>query len=435
MKDMFISHSSENEKNANEICTILEKQGLHCWIAPRDIQVGKDYGSEIIKGIEECKVVLLVLTRASNESQHVLREIERAVNHKKTIIVYEQEEVALSKSLEYFLASTQWFKPKTKDDVKELVDSIRNIKGKKEEQEEPEECKGKTGRKRAWLYGAVAAAVVLLVLACMKLQPHHQTQIAVGDTFTFGSVDLTGADKEELSWIVLEVDEDAGNALCIAENIVAFQSYDGAESGWRGKIDELYYHEDELNEYSDEQLRQFWGSSDWTTSNIRSWLNSNEAIVSYEGMAPTEDTTSLYENGYETRTGFLYTFTQEEQDALVPRSVESTLEDKVFLLSKEEVEKYLINQNISLSAIPTESAVFTEGTGIYQSYCEEGSLTAYWGLRSTGDIPACTIVFAGTGMGKQENFHSDYACSSLMGVRPAIVLPLTYVEELEAEER
>ena len=140
-------------------------------------------------------------------------------------------------------------------------------------------------------------------------------QIAVGDTFTFGSVDLTGADKEELSWIVLEVDEDAGNAICIAENIVAFQPYDGAESGWRGKIDELYYHEDELNEYSDEQLRQFWGSSDWATSNIRSWLNSNEAIVSYEGMAPTEDTTSLYENGYETRTGFLYTVTQEEQDA------------------------------------------------------------------------------------------------------------------------
>ena len=158
MKDIFISHSSENEKSANEICTVLEKQGLHCWIAPRDIQVGKDYGSEIIKGIEECKVVLLVLTRASNESQHVLREIERAVNHKKTIIVYEQEEVALSKSLEYFLASTQWFKPKTKDDVKELVDSIRNIKGKKEEQEEPEECKGKTGRKREWLYGAVAVA-------------------------------------------------------------------------------------------------------------------------------------------------------------------------------------------------------------------------------------------------------------------------------------
>ena len=432
MKDVFISHSTENAKIAHDLCDAIEKEGLSCWIAPRDIEVGKDYGSEIIKGIEECKIFLLCLSHASNESQHVLREVERAVNHKNVIVVYQYEEVELSKSLENFLASTQWFIPKSKTDINELVDIIKKLKEKEDDKAEEKEG---PKRKKTWIYGVVAAAVavLLIALALFLLKPKQEPiQVAVGDTFTFGSVDLSGAGAEPLDWIVLDVNEETDTALCIAEKIVAFQPYDGAESGWRGRIGDLFCYESDLEEYSDEQLVQFWGSSDWETSNIRSWLNSGDAIVSYEGMAPILDSTTLYENNYETRTGFLYTFTEEEQNALVPTTIitESEsgqmkeTEDKVFLLSKEEAEKYLVDQNIVLAAVPTESAALLEGTGIYQYYCEEGSITTFWGLRSYGEIGACTILCAGTGMGKTESFHSEYACASLMGVRPAIVLPL-----------
>ncbi len=41
--DIFISYSSKDKKIAFALCHFLEKNGLHCWIAPRNIRVGKDY--------------------------------------------------------------------------------------------------------------------------------------------------------------------------------------------------------------------------------------------------------------------------------------------------------------------------------------------------------------------------------------------------------
>ena len=47
MVDIFISYSSKDEQIANEICAFFEKEGVNCWIAPRNIEVGKEYGGEI----------------------------------------------------------------------------------------------------------------------------------------------------------------------------------------------------------------------------------------------------------------------------------------------------------------------------------------------------------------------------------------------------
>ena len=77
MADIFISYSSKDETVANGLCSQFEKEGLSCWIAPRNIEVGQEYGGEIIKGIEESKVFFLCLSGASNESQHVLRDVGR----------------------------------------------------------------------------------------------------------------------------------------------------------------------------------------------------------------------------------------------------------------------------------------------------------------------------------------------------------------------
>ena len=127
MADIFISYSSNDEHIANKLCEFFEKEKLSCWIAPRNIEVGKEYGGEIIKGIEESKVFFLCLTKSSNESQHVLREVERAVNRKMPIVVYQQEETTLSKSMEYFLASTQWFIPGKDNDLEKLIWTVESI--------------------------------------------------------------------------------------------------------------------------------------------------------------------------------------------------------------------------------------------------------------------------------------------------------------------
>ena len=433
MADIFISYSSKDERIANEICVAFENEGINCWIAPRNIQVGKEYGGEIIKGIEGCKVFFLCLSKSSNESQHVLREVERAVNRKMPIIVYQHEETVLSKSLEYFLASTQWFVPNENNDMDELLQIVKKLRGKNCNEEKTASVMTESTvtkkKSRKWLWSIAGVAVVLLIVGLMFFLKREEKEIVVGDVFTYGSMDLTGNSPEVLNWLVLDVNEEEETVLCIAENVVAFFPYDGAESGMRAQDGDDYFNQEKLSDYTDEQLVNFWGSSDWETANIRSWLNSDAAIVEYAGAKPTEDAASLYENGYESEAGFLYAFSEDEKNQLVLTDIE-TSQDRVFLLSKEEVEKYLIDQNLVLSAVPTENAVLLEGTGIYQDYYAQGERATYWGLRTQGDN-VCSILCVGTGLGESEIFHSEYACSSLMGVRPAIVLPLEYVQTLE----
>jgi len=106
--DVFISHSSKDADHANAICTALERDRIRCWIAPRDITAGDDWSGAIIDAIDRSKVLLLVFTKDSNDSDQVRHEVERAINNGRMILVFRLDDVPYSKSLEYFLSSRQW---------------------------------------------------------------------------------------------------------------------------------------------------------------------------------------------------------------------------------------------------------------------------------------------------------------------------------------
>ena len=106
--DVFISHSSKDKTVADATCACLESRGLRCWIAPRDILAGAEWGASIIAGIKGAKAMVLILSSHSNISPQVLREIERAVNRGVPVLPLRIEDVVLSDSLEYFLSSSHW---------------------------------------------------------------------------------------------------------------------------------------------------------------------------------------------------------------------------------------------------------------------------------------------------------------------------------------
>ena len=58
--DIFISYSTKDKQTADAICHVLEQNNLKCWIAPRNIVSGKNYAKEIMDGLKEAKVVVLV---------------------------------------------------------------------------------------------------------------------------------------------------------------------------------------------------------------------------------------------------------------------------------------------------------------------------------------------------------------------------------------
>jgi len=106
--DVFISYSSENKIIADAVCSFLEREKIRCWISPRDIIPGSNYGKSIIKAIEGARIMVIVFTSDANKSPQVMREVERAVNRGITIIPLRVEDISPSKDMEYYIASCHW---------------------------------------------------------------------------------------------------------------------------------------------------------------------------------------------------------------------------------------------------------------------------------------------------------------------------------------
>ncbi|THB65812.1 MAG: DUF4384 domain-containing protein [Desulfovibrio sp.] len=105
---IFISHSSQDKAVADAVCASLEQAGFGCWIAPRDILPGADWAEGILHAIESSALLVLIVTSSSNESPQVLREVERAVSKRVTVLPFRTEDVVLTKALEYFVSSHHW---------------------------------------------------------------------------------------------------------------------------------------------------------------------------------------------------------------------------------------------------------------------------------------------------------------------------------------
>jgi hypothetical protein len=104
----FISYASPDRERAREIADALEQRGLRCWIAPRDVRPGHDYGAEIIHGIERSRCLVLVLSEAANKSTFVRREVVTAVNRQKPVFPIRVADVLPSPALELYVSSTHW---------------------------------------------------------------------------------------------------------------------------------------------------------------------------------------------------------------------------------------------------------------------------------------------------------------------------------------
>ena len=102
----FISHSSQDAEWAQRVCDSLEKRKLKCWIAPRDITPGSEWGAAIIDGIDRSRVVVLILSSNANESPQVRREIERAIGKTIPVLPVRIEDIRPQGALEFALSNT-----------------------------------------------------------------------------------------------------------------------------------------------------------------------------------------------------------------------------------------------------------------------------------------------------------------------------------------
>jgi hypothetical protein len=111
--DVFISHSSTDKQVADTICAYLERKGISCWMAPRNILPGEEWGDSILRGIQTCRIMVLVFSESSNNSGPVRSEVDRAVNARKILIPYRIENVAPTGAMEFHIGRRHWLEAYT----------------------------------------------------------------------------------------------------------------------------------------------------------------------------------------------------------------------------------------------------------------------------------------------------------------------------------
>lgn len=587
MQDVFISYSSRNREVAEKICMVLEQEGVKCWIAPRNITAGKEWGEEIIKGIETSKVLLLVFSEASNESIQVLREVERAVSKRLSIVNFRIQNIEPTKSMEYFLYTNHWieaYEGNIDEHIKGLGEILKPVLDAYKEVEYEvgarvhggtynslNESHVKKNKYKKYLaviggvsiMGALIGAVVSWSVSRMNLKEMNQDSIVVVKDGT-GSQDnmeisseenrekekiqtnsnqttvqdakndveeILQPEKEEgatgeleivtntnipskkneekvpvevnvaksdekdyrpqisqsqslalevgeyvrfgtyqgapIDWIVIGIGED-GRPLLISKHVLTLKSFDAAESGAYNrsnngeKFDVKKTQEQVYADYAPETLREMKGSNHWGSSNLRTWLNSDERKVVYNDSAPTKEAVGGRTNDYYKEAGFLSEFTEEEKKRIqyttyksvlsevdiqkkvggsslftfqktnikeskynIDKAYYEELTDKVFLLSVEELIKYMEEEYIEIKTTVTEEAIANDKSGWYEITKAQRQGYHMWWLRTpVGQSPSemCAVGNEGTVV------YNEYTTSPGVGVRPAMYIDVNNIE-------
>ncbi len=106
--DVFLSYSSRDKPTADAVCANLENRGIRCWIAPRDILPGREWGDAIVEAIRSSRVFVLIFSTHSNASRQVLREVDRAVHFELPVIPFRIENIVPTEAMEFYLSVPHW---------------------------------------------------------------------------------------------------------------------------------------------------------------------------------------------------------------------------------------------------------------------------------------------------------------------------------------
>jgi hypothetical protein len=128
--DVFLSHSVKDKTVAEAIVARLEAESVTCWIAPRDVVPGADWGESIINAIESSRIMVLLFSQSANASPQIKREVERAVNKGVYVIPFRLADIPPTRALEYFISTSQWmdaFSPPLERHLENLAKTVTAV--------------------------------------------------------------------------------------------------------------------------------------------------------------------------------------------------------------------------------------------------------------------------------------------------------------------
>lgn len=106
-RDVFISYKAEEIEAASWVKSVLESNGISCWMAPSCIPGGSSYAVEIPQAIRQAKVFVLILSSKAQDSQWISREVDLAINEGKIVLPFMLENCALKDDFNFYLTNVQ----------------------------------------------------------------------------------------------------------------------------------------------------------------------------------------------------------------------------------------------------------------------------------------------------------------------------------------
>jgi hypothetical protein len=172
-KRIFVSYSSPDQVKADAIREALEKAGISCWIAPRDLSAGTQWGAGIVQAIQGCEAVVVVFSAAANNSPQVAREMELAVSNRRPLIPIRVADDKPTEDMQYFLGVSHWFNAFARPIDNYLPDIVASVKNVLARAHSPwasvmRRMPQTRGGQIVW---AVAGAVVVAVIVALLMRP------------------------------------------------------------------------------------------------------------------------------------------------------------------------------------------------------------------------------------------------------------------------
>ena len=129
--DVFLSYKSEEEEYARKVRKVLEDNGISCWMAPDSIPVGSNYMKQIPQAIDNCKVMIVLISEKSQKSTWVKNEFSQAITKNKLIIPYLIQDCQLEDEFAFSMSTMQqvyaW--KNEEDALNRIVKDIREALG------------------------------------------------------------------------------------------------------------------------------------------------------------------------------------------------------------------------------------------------------------------------------------------------------------------
>jgi TolB-like protein/cytochrome c-type biogenesis protein CcmH/NrfG len=126
--DVFVSYSRENKDEVLAIARELQAAGVSLWIDQSGIDAATLWGEEIVNAIDQCKVLLLMLSEAAIKSQNVVREVMLVNEKKKQILPVHLAPVVVPATLKYPLAGIQhvtYFEGNKADNIQAILRALQ----------------------------------------------------------------------------------------------------------------------------------------------------------------------------------------------------------------------------------------------------------------------------------------------------------------------